>query len=254
MFIVPETAFDFALMGAIFIFAGLIKGLIGFGLPAIVLVLLTLTFDLKTAMGLMLIPCFVTNCYQATRGGKGWLIISNLWPFFVTAILTIGIGVWVLNRVDLRLLSGLLGFILIIHGLLGLWGWGLPSSLVRTRWFGPAMGGLNGLLTGMTGTFTVPSIFYLQAFGYPRDLLIQAMGVLFVIFSSILAVALWSVRIITLDIAIISSMGLIPALIGMVLGQRLRGFLSESHFNRFFLLGLLFLGVLIIARTGATII
>ena len=52
------------------------------------------------------------------------------------------------------------------------------------------IGGINGVLTGMTGSFVVPGVLYLQALALPRDAFIQAMGILFTISTVALAVSL----------------------------------------------------------------
>ena len=48
-----------------FLLAGMVKGVIGLGLPTVSLALLTVATDLPTAMGLLLVPSFVTNLWQA---------------------------------------------------------------------------------------------------------------------------------------------------------------------------------------------
>src|SRR3954471_6911407 len=54
-----------------FLLAGMVKGVIGLGLPAVALGVLTFAFDLRSAMSLLLVPSFVTNLWQASVGGHG---------------------------------------------------------------------------------------------------------------------------------------------------------------------------------------
>ena len=96
---------------AIFALAGGVKGLLGFGLPAVSLGLLTALFDLVTAISLMLIPSFVTNLWQAIVGGNGAILWRRLWLFFLPAVLTIWAGTLLLTYG--RLSSALLGVIFI---------------------------------------------------------------------------------------------------------------------------------------------
>ena len=56
-----------------FLFAGTVKGVIGLGLAIISLGLLTMTIGLQEAMGLLIVPSFVTNFWQAIVGGFGFL-------------------------------------------------------------------------------------------------------------------------------------------------------------------------------------
>jgi uncharacterized membrane protein YfcA len=112
---------------------------------------------------------------------------------------------------------------------------------------GPVIGAVNGVLTGMTGSFVFPGVLYLQAIGLPRDAFIQAMGMLFTV--STVALALGGQNLLTIELGAISAAAVVPAVVGMVLGQRLRKRMSEALFRRVFFLALLGLGLYIVART-----
>ncbi|MBX6375646.1 MAG: sulfite exporter TauE/SafE family protein, partial [Acetobacteraceae bacterium] len=60
----PDLA-DAALVWAVFLLAGVIKGICGFGLPTITLGVLVLTRSLPEAMALVLFPAVATNVWQA---------------------------------------------------------------------------------------------------------------------------------------------------------------------------------------------
>ena len=64
-----EQSTVFVILGT-FLFAGMVKGIIGLGLPTISLALLTIATNLPAAMGLLLVPSLVTNIWQAAVGGK----------------------------------------------------------------------------------------------------------------------------------------------------------------------------------------
>ena len=107
---------------------------------------------------------------------------------------------------------------------------------------------MNGVLTGMTGSFVVPGVMYLQAIGLPRDMFIQAMGILFTASTVALAVALQGNNLLTAELGALSAAAILPALAGMIFGQRIRRTLSESKFRRVFFSALLVLGIYIIVR------
>ena len=234
------------ILGLTFFLAGSVKGVIGLGLPTVSLAILTIVFDLTTAMALLLLPSFLTNLWQALSGGKLGLLLRQLWPMFLTATITIWVGGLALTRVNLSWLSALLGVLLIIYSLLSLFGvqWRIASDNKTS--IGLLSGSLNGILTGMTGSFVVPGVMYLQAIGLTRDLLIQAMGILFTLSTLSLAVALQSNNLLNLQLGIHSGLAVVPAVIGMILGQRIRQRLSESLFRRVFFIALLLLGVYIL--------
>ena len=235
---------------AVFLVAGGVKGLVGFGLPAVSLALLTLAFDLTTAMVLVLIPSFVTNVWQAVTGGNGRAIAGRIWPFLAMATATVWLGALALVRVDTAWLSGLLGLVLVTYSALNLGGLRFALSTRQEVWVGPALGAVNGVLTGMTGTFLMPGILFLQAIGLSRDMLVQALGMLFTLSTAALALALHGNGLLHVSLGSLSAAALVPAAIGMGLGQRIRKRLSEERFRRILFIALLLLGAYIVIRSG----
>lgn len=233
----------------VFLLAGTVKGVIGLGLPTVSLALLTVAMDLTSAMALMLIPSFVTNLWQAFVGGQGRALLRRFWIFFLLAGGTVWIGAEALSKVDLVLLSALLGGVLCAYALLALTGMRLTIPRRREGPFGALLGLVNGVLTGMTGSFVVPGVLYLQAAGLSRDQLVQAMGILFTVSTLALAVALQGQALLSQKLGILSLLGLVPAICGMVLGQKLRSYLSEARFRKVFFLSLLVLGIYIAVRS-----
>ena len=243
----PEPFILAAIAGA-FLIAGTVKGVIGLGLPTVSLGILTVVLDLPSAMALLLVPSLITNLWQAAVGGSGKALLLRLWPFLAVASLTVWIGALALTRVDLRLLAALLGGLLIVYAASNLAGWRPAIAACREVWAGPLAGAVNGVLTGMTGSFVVPGVLYRQAIGLARDQLIQAMGMLFTVSTLALAVALKGNNLLTAELGTLSLAALIPAAVGMVFGQRIRRRLPEVRFRRVFFVALALLGAAIIAN------
>ncbi len=233
-----------------FLLAGVVKGVIGLGLPTLSLGLLTAALDLTTAMALLIVPSFVTNLWQAVVGGNGRAILLRIWPFLLMATATVWLGATALTRLDLSLLSALLGALLVIYAALNLRGVRLAISTQREVWAGPLFGTANGILTGMTGSFVVPGVMYLQAIGLSRDVLVQAMGILFTASTIALALALQGNSLLTTQLGLVSAAAVIPAAVGMIAGQRIRRRLSEERFRQVFFIAILILGAYIIASAA----
>ena len=237
----------------IFLVAGLVKGVIGLGLPTVSLALLTVAIDLPTAMALLLIPSFVTNIWQAFSGGNGKVILARIWPFLLMATITIWLGATALTRVNLSLLSILLGVLLIAYSATNLGGIQIMLKPRHETWVGLLAGLVNGVLTGMTGSFVVPGVMFLQATKLSRDMLIQAMGMLFTLSTVSLALTLERNNLLTIEQGTTSLIALLPAIAGMILGQRLRKKLPEQTFKKVFFISLLILGLYIVANKLATV-
>lgn len=231
-----------------FLIAGLVKGIIGLGLPTISLAILVASFDLTTAMALLIMPSLVTNLWQAAVGGNLAYLLKHLWPFLLTASLTIWIGALALSVIDLNRLSILLGALLIIYALVSLSGFRLRINPAFEPWTGSTCGVFNGLLAGMTGSFVFPGVMYLQSLKFDRHQLVQAMGILFSLSTLMLAVALQSNQLLSIQSGSLSILAVIPALMGMWVGQTIRNKLSEQRFRLVFYYAVLLLGIFIVFR------
>lgn len=238
-----------ALVGCTFLLAGAVKGVIGLGLPTVSLAVLTATIGLQPAMALLLVPSFVTNLWQAVVGGNFATILARTWPFLLAATVTVWLGAMALTAVDVAWLSALLGLLLVAYSALSLTRPAIALPRGWEVWAGPLTGTVNGVLTGMTGSFVVPGVLYLQAIGLPRDLLIQAMGMLFTASTVALAVSLGGQNLLSAELGTVSIVAVAPAILGMVLGRKLRQRLSEAKFRRVFFAAILILGLYIVVRS-----
>jgi len=93
-----------------------------------------------------------------------------------------------------------------------------------------------------TGVFVLPAVPYLQALGFDKDDLIQALGLSFTVSTLALAAGLGHDG--AFGIATIgwSTLAVLPALVGMGIGQWLRGRVRPTLFRTCFFVGLLALG------------
>jgi hypothetical protein len=232
-----------------FLLAGFVKGVIGLGLPAISLAVLTATLGLKAAMAILLAPSFVTNVWQGLVGGHLREILRRLWVLLALVCIATWLGAGVLARSNADVLAGLLGLVLAAYAVTGLVRLDPPPPGPAERWLSPLVGLVSGLLNGMTGSFVVPGVIYLQSLGLSRDGLIQAMGVLFTVSTVALGFALRGQGLLSPEMAILSAAGVVPALIGMLIGQLVRRRLPEAAFRKVFFGGLLVFGACIAARS-----
>lgn len=242
----PESL---VIIGLTFFIAGLVKGVIGLGLPTVSLAILTATLGLKPAMVLLLFPSFITNVRQGLVGGAFLAITRRLWTLLVAVCIATWFGVRVLAHTDTALLSALLGVLIGVYAALNLIRPHVPEIGGSEIWLSPIIGGVSGVLTGMTGSFVFPGVLYLQALALRRDEFVQAMGILFTVSTAALAASLGDNRLLSMELGTLSMGAVVPALIGMVLGQKVRQGLSEIIFKKVFFGALLILGVYIVLRS-----
>lgn len=234
---------------ATFLTGGLVKGALGLGLPVVALAFLAAPLGLKAAMAVMLAPCLLTNIWQAFTGGSLMFILRGFWSFFLAAAIGIWFGVSILAVARNEVLLGLLGVVLCAYSVLAMTRPQIPPPRPSRRVvYNPIAGGLGGLMFGMTGTFIVPGLLYLQAMDFGRNTFVQAMGIAFLVITSALTISMTGRSLITQDLAILSLTAIPPTFAGMIIGRRIRHRISEELFRRLFFIALFVTGVYMLTR------
>ncbi len=237
------------LISVTFLAAGLVKGMLGMGLPTIVLAALAAPLGLKEAIGFMLLPSLLANLYQGFVGGSLIYLLHRFWAFFLLAIVGISLGVAILAGGRDELLLGVLGLVLCVYTGLNLSGRKLPPPPPeKERIFSPVAGGLGGVMFGMTGVFIVPGILYLQALGLTRDVLIQAMGISFIVITTAIAILMTGHGLLAQDQVLISAIAIAPMFAGIAIGTYYRKSIPEALFSRVIMAALFLNGLHLILR------
>ena len=234
---------DLPLILAVYLLAGAVKGTVGLGLPTVTLSLLVPSIGLAPAVALTLVPAFVTNARQALVGGRLRSIVYRLWPLLSLAFVGCWVGTWILAHAEPGPLSALLGIALSLYAAFGLVAPPLPRPGRLEAALSPIIGFVAGVMAGMVGGFLMPGVIYLQALRLPRDELIQTLGLVFFVLSIALGLGLTQNQLLTPQLMLLSGAAVLPALVGMQLGQWVRWRLSEPRFRRVFFVALLLLGL-----------
>jgi len=239
---------DIALVAGVLALAGFVKGVVGLGLPTVTLALLTATLGIEAAMAVMLLPSLVTNLWQAVAGGALVVLLRRLWPFLLALTLATLLASGATSVIAVSTLTALLGLTTALYGAAGLVTppWPRPGRFERP--LAPAMGLTTGILTGMTGSFVMPAVPYLQSLGLPRDRLVQAMGLTFLVATLALGAGLGGRGLVPERLALLSTLAVVPALAGMEIGRRVRDQLSERRFRQVLFWSLLLLGIWLLVK------
>lgn len=240
----PETWLQIAL---VYFLAGLVKGVVGLGLPSVAVGLGAVLIGMKPALVLLIVPSFVTNVWQAAAGAHLGAIVRRTWPMLATISVGTWAGVWLLARLDASVLSAILGATLMGYSIMGFTTPKLPHPGRYELALSLPIGIVHGIVAGMTGSY-IPAVPFLQALGLSKDVLVQAMGIIFTISTIALAISMADQRLLSVPLAIASAGAVIPAIAGMMVGQQLRGRLSEATFKRTLLGALFVLGAYIFWR------
>ncbi len=232
----------------VFLLAGFVKGVSGMGMPLTALTLLTPWLGLKLAIMLILVPSLVTNVWQAFFGGAWWVLLRRLWSLLIMGCLGIAFASRALLVVDTRWLIMLLGLMVLGYSSLNLRDDNLRFKRDWEWWLNPFFGLFGGVMAGLTGVYggAVP---YLNSLGFGRQMLVQALGIWFLMCAVVLGVALGGHGVLPqAQHWWMLTIGLPPALVGMQYGRMVRQKIPERRFKRLFLYALMVVSIWMIGR------
>lgn len=223
---------------------GAVKGVVGLGLPLVALPLLTLVVDVKTAVGLTVVPMIVSNLLQSFQGGFFRLMLRRFWPLLVTLTISIILGTRLLVTLPDRVLDLIIGSAVIILPLVGHFRPEIRVTPQQERWLGPVMGVISGLLGGISTFYGPPLMLYTLCLRLPKEEFVPAISLLYFVGALGLFAGIFGLGVLGADALWASILMLIPVGIGMWIGQKVHVQLSDRAFAR------LLLGVYI--TTGLT--
>lgn len=243
-----DTAAEILVAVLAFLLAGLVKGVIGMGLPTVAVGVLSLVTTPAKAAAILVIPSLVTNVWQVWAGRRLGSILRRLWPLLLGTCAGTAAGALLFAPGSMRGGDVALGVALILYAALGLASVPIHVRRCDEPWLGPLSGFATGVLTVVTNTFVLPSVPYLGALAWDHDELVQALGVSFMVSTLALAAALLGQGVLAPAAAGVSVLAVLPAVAGMSIGQALRRRVSPRAFRVCFFLGLLGLGVHLVSR------
>lgn len=239
---------EYLFIAAALMLGGFSKGVIGLGLPTIAVGLLGLIMAPVQAAALLLIPNLATNAWQSWSGPALRPLLKRLWPLLLGIAAGTAGAAGLLSTRPSPQAGALLGAALALYAGLGLAAvhFRIPASL--EAFLGLIAGALTGVLTALTGVFVIPAVPYLQALGLEKEDLVQALGLSFLVSTITLGATLSASGLFDLRTAATSLAALLPVVVGMLAGQRLRASLSQRVFRLCFFASLLALGGYLITR------
>ncbi len=228
--------------GLAFVLAGFVKGVTGLGLPTVAIGLLSLAMRPAEAAALLVVPTLVTNVWQLAAGPSFLALVRRLSLMMLAICAGTWAGAGLLIGSGAGRATAWLGAALVVYAATGLLKLRLRVPARAEPYRSPAIGVATGVVTAATGVLTIPAVPYLQALGLGRDDLVQALGLSFTVSTVALAGDLASAGVVPASLAGTSLLAVVPALAGMLLGQRVRTRIRPETFRICFLIGLLVLG------------
>jgi uncharacterized membrane protein YfcA len=245
---IGAQSFVLALLTALF--AGFVKGAIGFAMPLILMGALSSLMPLDMALAGMVLPTLVTNIAQAFRQGwrPAWNSARTYWRTLAAIIIFIPISAqmfWLIPQTAFMLLLGLPITAFALAQLAG-----LPLALPTqhrslAEW---VLGMIGGLYGGISGIWGPPLLVYLLSVKAEKQETVRVQGVVFLVGSCVLLGAHLQSGLLDGPALTFSALMVVPAMTGMAIGFALQDRLDQSRFRRWTQFLLVLTGLNLIRR------
>jgi len=241
---IAETATPslIALLTVSLVIAGLVKGVIGVGMPVVAFPLLSMLVDVPTAVMLLSVPLVLSNIPQALEGGLVGQALWSLAPVLVGMVPGVWIGVAILLNADPAVAKMFAGAVVILVAALTLLA---PKLQIKRRLVGPVgfgAGFCGGLLGGIAALSGPLVIIFLLAKGLRGRAFTKEASMFLVLSSMLLASALTASHRFDWRDVVISTLATAPVVAGMLVGQKMRDAVPADAFKTLVVLTVLLSG------------
>lgn len=212
-------------------FAGMVKGVTGFGLQIIATPIIAAVFGARQAIVIMSIPHLALNMLQLYESRQALAVVRELWSVALAGVLGVIVGVWLLVRLDQNVLALLIAAVVFFSLAGGDRLLGTDPRALRMRAMGPLIGGFSGLLSGAVSISGPLLTVYLHAKRLRTREFVASIVVVLGIFSIVQVIGLWRLGLYDETIVTMGLLSLIPALLAFLIGVGVRERLDNASFR-----------------------
>ncbi|MCY4303481.1 MAG: sulfite exporter TauE/SafE family protein [Aestuariivita sp.] len=222
------------LAASITVFAGIIKGAVGFAMPLIMISGLSVIADPKLAIAAIIFPTLLSNGFQTFRNGlkQALSAIIEFWRYLLITCVLIAITAQSIILIPKEVLYLLLGIPVVTISAIQFLGLELKISPTSRKWADWVAGSITGILGGLSATWGPPTVLYLLAIEIPKHRQIVAQGVIYGFGSIVFLLAHLQSGLLDAVTAPLSALLIIPAFLGMWLGIRLQDRMDYTLFRK----------------------
>ncbi|MCH7550349.1 MAG: sulfite exporter TauE/SafE family protein [Proteobacteria bacterium] len=238
-----------AIMSGALITGGVVKGVVGLGLPIVTLAILLNFMPPLTVLGLLVAPILVTNLWQSLRAGNLLQPLGRFWPMIVMAVIFLFIGAELIVGMDTAVLFAVLGCFVVVFSATNLMKPRVhPLKPETEKWAGPLAGALGGLLGGISTIWGPPMMMYFVMLKLDKDTFVRTVGLAWFSMAVPLTFAYWRNGIFAGDVIPLSLAACVPGMIGIRIGEKIRDRIDQETFRKVMLAVLLIIGLNLIRR------
>ncbi|MGH1577934.1 sulfite exporter TauE/SafE family protein [Planktotalea sp.] len=231
--------------------AGVIKGIVGFSMPTIILSGISTFTTPEIALAGLLLPTLFTNAMQSFRFGRAelWAVILRFRIFLLSGAFTIFAAAQLVPIIPTQTLLIVIGGAVTCFAFWQLSSFApAPGQWSQKPLLEGGIGAFAGIVGGISGMWGPPTVAYLTAIGTEKRQQILAQGVIYGLGAVLLVIAHIKSGILN-SATLPLSLALLPsAMIGMWIGGRLSDRFDQAMFRRATLLVLIVSGLNLLRR------
>jgi uncharacterized membrane protein YfcA len=218
---------------------GFIKGALGVGTPLLTVPMMALVLPPQMAIAIMAIPVVIANLWQFSQTERSISVVNRFWPTFVAIVIGTWIGVKILSIIDEKYLLILVGVAVIAFAILQGSSYRLHLTERGVKPAGLLFGGAAGVIGGVSSFFGPMMIIYLISIrGLSKSQFVSTISFLYLSAVIPWAIALYLFGILDQSLLLYSAFACIPVTIGILIGQKIRIYISEARF-KYLIIGIL---------------
>ncbi len=245
--LMPPALFAAAL--GIALLAGLIKGVVGFAMPMVMISGMGSFMAPELALAGLILPTLVTNGMQALRQGAAlaWASIKRFRLFLAIGMVMLVASAQLVTVLPAQVMLLIIGVPVTLFALMQIFGWQLSLAGPR-RGAELAIGAFAGAIGGVSGVWGPPTVAYLTAIGTPKREQMRIQGVIYGLGAVVLFAAHLQSGVMRGETVPFSAALIVPAVIGMWLGTKVQDRIDQAVFRKATLWVLLLAGANLIRR------
>lgn len=228
--------------------AGIVKGMVGFAMPMILVSGLGSIIAPELALAGLILPTLVTNGIQAfSRGTKGiWTAIKRFRLFMIVGLVCILAASQLVAILPVEVMFAVIGGPIVLFSLMQLAGW--QPEVKQSPGLDVFVGIGAGTIGGMSGVWGPMVVAYLTALKTEKSEQIRVQGVIYGLGAVALTLAHIGSGILNAQTVWFSALMIIPGVIGMWIGGRLHDRIDQKAFRKATLFVLLVAGLNLLRR------
>lgn len=233
---------------AAFLFAGIIKGTVGIGLPTAAIGVLGQLVEPRLAISLSILPIIAANIWQIVTSGAILETLRKFWLYALTLVVFLLATTRYVNLLPTETLAILVGVMIVAFSGVNLLG-AMPPLPRKFDFAAQGIAGaVSGIMGGFTGLWGPPMLIYFLARQTEKKEFVSAMGVLLFIGGLPMAFGYWQAGLLNSTTAPLSALLVIPTLLGFGAGAELRRRLDADRFRTILLVIFLVMGLNLIRK------